>query len=443
MTGDPTGTPEEAYMSETRKSSCCRDTLTQGSEDVTSSRRQSFECNEDGYVDLTQYPVVRPSMDISAVEGMFENDDESGYEFEVTSLSFNQDHSFLAVGTNCGFIIYSCSPPPFQKLREERCGFAVGIAEMWFVSSLVALVPSPTKPSRPTSDVLPPLTSLITDASSSRQIIFWNCTNREEVCRVDFEYVVQGVAMNPKRLIVLLFHRVAVYDLLTMKPLHSIERSSEGLCDIRLCALCVSTHRGFIAIPGSVCVPSAGVVTLMDVYTLHPVGSVIAHRNSVAALAFNQCGSLLACAFNKSPLVRVFSVPSLERIYQFRIGLREVIFSLSFSCDSSLLVASTSQGCVHLFNINPHTQLDTHTHIYDTSSTYNENYRSHTHTHTHTHGSRCIYISYCNGSIHPIDYSCLTCNKSLKISSWVYVPKWTRGSKESAEIHSIRVCSYC
>lgn len=57
-------------------------------------------------------------------------------------VTFNQDHSCLAVGTHSGYRIYNCDP--FGKVYENKEG-DVSIVEMLFSTSLVALIFSPRR----------------------------------------------------------------------------------------------------------------------------------------------------------------------------------------------------------------------------------------------------------------------------------------------------------
>lgn len=57
-------------------------------------------------------------------------------------VTFNQDHSCLAVGTHNGYRIYNCDP--FGKVYENKEG-DVSIIEMLFSTSLVALIFSPRR----------------------------------------------------------------------------------------------------------------------------------------------------------------------------------------------------------------------------------------------------------------------------------------------------------
>ncbi|KAG6863023.1 hypothetical protein C0993_000489, partial [Termitomyces sp. T159_Od127] len=74
----------------------------------------------------------------------------------------------------------------------------------------------------------------------------------------------------------------------------------------------------------------------------------------IALLSLNPAGTLLATASDKGTVIRVWSVPAAEKLYQFRRGTREArIYSLSFNAVSTLLAVSSAHETVHIFKLGP------------------------------------------------------------------------------------------
>lgn len=93
-----------------------------------------------------------------------------------------------------------------------------------------------------------------------------------------------------------------------------------------------------------------GDIIIFDLDKLQPVFVIEAHKNNIAALALSSDGTLLATASEKGTIVRVFSVESGIKLYQFRRGTYQAkIFSMSFSSDNKFLVVSCSSKTVHIF----------------------------------------------------------------------------------------------
>jgi autophagy-related protein 18 len=64
---------------------------------------------------------------------------------------------------------------------------------------------------------------------------------------------------------------------------------------------------------------------------------------------------MLATASDKGTVIRVWSIPGSEKLYQFRRGTREArIHSINFNVVSSLLAVSSAHDTVHIFKLGPH-----------------------------------------------------------------------------------------
>lgn len=83
------------------------------------------------------------------------------------------------------------------------------------------------------------------------------------------------------------------------------------------------------------------------------VANVIqAHKAPISFLAINSTGTLLATASDKGTVIRVWSIPGAEKLYQFRRGSREArIYSMSFNLVSTLLAVSSAHDTVHIFKL--------------------------------------------------------------------------------------------
>lgn len=79
---------------------------------------------------------------------------------------------------------------------------------------------------------------------------------------------------------------------------------------------------------------------------------VEAHKSPLSHVALNTDGTLLATASDKGTIIRVFSVPGAQKLYQFRRGTYPSrIFSMSFNLVSSLLCISSATETVHIFRL--------------------------------------------------------------------------------------------
>ena len=71
-------------------------------------------------------------------------------------------------------------------------------------------------------------------------------------------------------------------------------------------------------------------------------------------MVFNSEGTALATASDKGTIIRVFSVPSGQKLYQFRRGsMPSRIFSMAFNIASTLLCVSSASETIHIFKLGP------------------------------------------------------------------------------------------
>jgi autophagy-related protein 18 len=245
----------------------------------------------------------------------------SGLQF----VNFNQDYTCISVGTPDGFKIFSCDP--FANCYQGEGG--TGIVEMLFCTSLVAIVGSVDHPSR-----------------SPRTLQIINTKTKALICELFFVTPILGIKLNKKRIAVILETKIHIYDINNLKILHSIDTvpNPKGVCALSPCS-----KNCFLAYPAS---QQNGNVYIYDALSLQTVSEIAAHKGSVAALAINQDGTLLATASEKGTVIRVHSVPSGNKSWTFRRGTYPAaIASLAFSTDGRLLAAASDTGTVHIFKL--------------------------------------------------------------------------------------------
>ncbi|KAL1967905.1 hypothetical protein VTN77DRAFT_2322 [Rasamsonia byssochlamydoides] len=256
-------------------------------------------------------------------------------------VTFNQDYSYLAVGTSKGFRIFTTDP--FAKSYETKEG-NIAILEMLFSTSLVALILSP------------------------RRLQITNTKRQSTICELTFPTTVLAVKLNRKRLVIVLEDQIYLYDIQTMKLLYTIETSPNPNA---ICALSPSSENCYLAYPlpqkappssfappahappGSTHIsPTSGDVLIFDTLKLEAINVVEAHRSPLSCITLNSEGTLLATASDKGTIIRVFSVPDGHKLYQFRRGsMPSRIYSMSFNTTSTLLCVSSATETIHIFKL--------------------------------------------------------------------------------------------
>ncbi|KAI3605887.1 protein-vacuolar targeting protein [Moniliophthora roreri] len=271
--------------------------------------------------------------------------------------NFNQDFSCISVGTRKGYNITNCDP--FGRVYTMNDG-ARGIVEMLFCTSLIALVGAADIPQ-----------------SSPRKLQIVNTKRQSMICELLFPSSILAVKMNRKTLVIVLESEIYIYDISNMRLLHVIETTPNPEA---ICALSPSADNSYLAYPSPVPSPTSplsaqaansstspqpatsssgatsqnqsGDVLLFSTRSLTVANVIQAHKAPISFLSLSSNGSLLATSSEKGTVIRVWSVPGAEKLYQFRRGTREAkIYSMNFNSVGSLLAVSSAHDTVHIFKL--------------------------------------------------------------------------------------------
>lgn len=255
-------------------------------------------------------------------------------------VSFNQDHSQLAVATSRGLRLYNVDP---WELATHTYEEDISLVEQLFSTSLVAIILTP------------------------RLLRIINTKRHSTICELSFHSMVVAIKMNRKRLVVVSEEAVYIYDISNMKMVHTqlIPSNPYGIC-----ALSANSDRNYLALPHYQKSPPnpqgppthvpksvtretiSGDVLLYDVNNLEEVTVIPAHQTALSCMAINSDGTLLATASEKGTVIRVFSLPDGKTLHQFRRGSMPArIYSMSFNATSTLLVVSSATETVHIFKL--------------------------------------------------------------------------------------------
>ena len=107
-----------------------------------------------------------------------------------------------------------------------------------------------------------------------------------------------------------------------------------------------------VSSPPSTSTPQSGDVHIFSTRSLSVVNVIQAHKAPISFLSINPSGTLLATSSEKGTVIRVWSIPGAEKLYQFRRGTREAkIYSMNFNQVSTLLAVSSAHDTVHIFRL--------------------------------------------------------------------------------------------
>ncbi|KAJ8246097.1 hypothetical protein GJAV_G00263620 [Gymnothorax javanicus] len=252
--------------------------------------------------------------------------DEAGC-CQLLFANFNQDNTSLAVGAKCGYTFFSLSSvDKLEQIYECTDTEDVCIVERLFSSSLVAIV----------------------SQKAPRKLKVCHFKKGTEICNYSYSNTILAVKLNRQRLIVCLEESLYIHNIRDMKVLHTIRETPPNPSG--LCVLSISNENCYLAYPGSATI---GEIQVFDTVNLCAVNMIPAHDSPLAALAFDASGTKLATASEKGTVIRVFSIPEGQKLFEFRRGVKRCvsICSLAFSIEGLFLSASSNTETVHIFKL--------------------------------------------------------------------------------------------
>ncbi|XP_017314315.1 WD repeat domain phosphoinositide-interacting protein 1 isoform X2 [Ictalurus punctatus] len=243
--------------------------------------------------------------------------------------SFNQDSTSLAVGTKEGYRLFSVTAVDKLECIHESENPDVYIVERLFSSSLVVVV----------------------SHSIPRRMNVYHFKKGTEICNYSYSNSILAVRLNRQRLVVCLEESIFIHNIKDMKLLKTLLNTPSNPSG--LCALSINHSNSYLAYPGSATI---GEIIVYDANNLNTVTVIPAHDSQLAAITFNASGTKLASASERGTVIRVFSIPEGQRLFEFRRGMKRYvnISSLSFSPDAQFLCASSNTETVHIFKLEQH-----------------------------------------------------------------------------------------
>ncbi|XP_010670035.2 autophagy-related protein 18d [Beta vulgaris subsp. vulgaris] len=273
---------------------------------------------------LGAYEFTNPGTSDSLGRG--EAQDNDAGDAELLSVSWNQDYTCFAAGTSRGFRIYNCDPFKETFRRDLKNG-GFGIVEMLFRCNILALVGGG-----------------IDSQYSPNKVMIWDDHQSRCIGEFSFRSEVRAVRLRRDRIVVVLEHKVYVYNFVDLKLLHQIETLSNprGLC-------CLSHHANtfVLACPGR----RRGQIRV-EHFGLHVTKIINAHESRLACFSLTLDGLILATASTKGTLIRVFNTMDGTCLQEVRRGTEKAdIYGIAFSQNVQWLAVSSDRGTIHIFSL--------------------------------------------------------------------------------------------
>ena len=261
---------------------------------------------------------------------------------QVLYISSNNNYNYICLGTLTGFKIFSLLVKPIELVYHFQFNpiEPIKIVEMVESSQLLILV------GQKESNNLSPKKITLFDLGSKKVLYSLNPYNAE----------IKLVRLNKKRLIAYADKTIFIYNLLNMKLIHSIKfdediiNSDKTFYQGQICLSPNSDNNNYLIYSFS---QSHGLLKIYDALYLTYVNFIQAHKSPVYKLCINANGDLLASCSKSNGSIKIFGIPSGEKLFKFkRVYTSNIITGMNFNLlGSNKLVASSSSSNIHIFDL--------------------------------------------------------------------------------------------
>lgn len=246
----------------------------------------------------------------------------------VLCISFNQDKSCIALGTNYGYKIFNAKN--FKKIGERDLDMPIARIQMLYRSNLLLLVRGTPENIKMPGNVL----------------IFWDDKANDETGRLPFTANINKVKMRKDLIFIVHDNLINVFSLESMQIIKTITTKINPY-SIFTCSY--SDNLKILAFPSSD--RSSGFFTMFNLANDRPK-IVEAHSHDIECLEMDYNGSLIASASKKGTIIRVFRVRDGSVLQELRRGIDNArISSLCFDISGQMLALSSDSGTVHVYMV--------------------------------------------------------------------------------------------
>lgn len=189
-----------------------------------------------------------------------------------------------------------------------------------------------------------------TPAFVTNSVVIWDDSKGKEAAEIQFSSEVENVLLKRDRIVCICGGFIYIYNFLNFEEIYKGPYN----CEIPgIIAVNKYDKYSVLAFPHS----TVGYVKVMSSHLSDII--INAHESSLANLALNFKGDLLATCSNKGTLIRIFETENGTLLQELRRGSDEThINSITFSLNNQFLCCCSEKETVHIFAVNLNEQSD-------------------------------------------------------------------------------------
>ena len=243
----------------------------------------------------------------------------------MLDVSFNQDNSCFAIGTENGFKIYQTYP--FKGPHERKMNGGIGRVEMLYKSNFLALIGGGKIPKY-----------------NNNKAVIWDDHEKKVISELKFITPVINVKIKKDLLFIICHKRIFVFNFNTYDIIETIDT-----CDNKKGLIAINNAPDFTVLvyPGL----KDNKVTIHD-FKQKKKQSIIAQDDKVSYMAINYDGTLLATSNEKGNIIRIHNCLDGSFLKEFKRGSGKVDYIyICFDNDNKFMAVSSNKGTIHIFSM--------------------------------------------------------------------------------------------
>ena len=250
---------------------------------------------------------------------------------KILYLSFNQDASCFAVGTETGFKIYSSYP--LNHCYERNLNGGIGIIEMLYKSNILGLVGGGTYPK-----------------FSKNKLIIWDDMQCKEISELKFSSNVLNIKLKKDKIFSICENKIFIFNFQTYQNIDIIETKDNPK---GLIAISYSPNVNILAYPILNNKESQkGKVKIKNYDDNGKEIEITAHENLISYILINNEGTILATASERGTIIRTFRCIDGLVLQEFKRGNEKA--DINYLCFDNLgifLAATSDRGTIHIWSM--------------------------------------------------------------------------------------------
>lgn len=249
---------------------------------------------------------------------------------EILYISFNQNNTCLALGTEKGYRIYDLQSPS-HDFYERYIEGGIGLIEMLFQSNILIFVGA-CKIAKPDY--------------KQNQLIVWDDCNSKIITKFSFNSYIINAKLKKDRIYVVCNQKIFIistteFDIIDIISFENFE-NTKGLI-----AITYEPKINLVAFPDK----AIGHIRLKN-YEANKTLLIFSHENAISFLTFNSKGKLLSTSALNNNFLNLYETYKGTFIYRFKYTtFTKEVLSISFDIENKFIMSSTDNGIIYVFSM--------------------------------------------------------------------------------------------